>query len=303
MRPRDEAEALEEALNVMAGQEPRSARDRLEKFPADNALRPLIEVFAAARSGMAASPSPEARARHLVTLMEAAAGTAPQVVWGPERKRRRRFILRPLIALGAITAFALAPTMAFASNAQPGDPLYRAKLAIESARLALETDPAGDVSLHLELASVRLSELSRLLAAGSTGEIGGVMANLEAHRNAAARGIDDLRAAGSPTSALEIELDTALTHHVDVLTALSEKAGCDPDDPEAGAPQCKGLLNAIENSSKVLGKNPHSSGDPSEAPGQSGEAPGRSGEVPGTGGEGSGKPSETPGRPGGPPSG
>lgn len=243
---------LDQALDALAGRGPKSSEVGLRSFPAASDLKPLVEAAAQAREALSAKPSPQARAKHLLMIMDAARAYAPQVEWGPDTKRRRRRLLRPIVALAAIGALALAPTMAFAANAEPGDALYGTKLAVENMRLFLETETSDDVRLHLEFASVRLSELSKLIAENRTDDIGKVMSNLAWHNRAAERGMGKMRAAGEDTGALEAALTSNLSRHVDVLTSLSEKAECDPDDPDAGDPQCKGLLNAIERSSKVL---------------------------------------------------
>lgn len=278
MNEPNDSDRLDQALDALATRGPRTARDGLESFPAE--VRTLLTAATAAREALAAELSPRTRARHLVEIMEAAQAGAPRVVWGPERKPRRRWILRPALALGTVAALALAPAMALAANAAPGDRLYGTKLAVEKIRLILETGQAEDVRIHIELSGVRLSELAQLVAEGRTDEIGEVMSNLAWHNRAAGRGVADLKASGEEVAGLQASLAATLSHHIEILTGLSEGAECDPEDPEAGDPQCKGLLNAITNSSKVLdqvtppGLNRETGSGGGEPPGRSGESRG-----------------------------
>lgn len=275
---------LDEMLDALAAHGPKGLEEGLERFPASAELRPLLVAAARGRRSLSVRPSAQTRAKHLVMLTDAARAQAPQAIWEPERRRRPRRVLRVAYAVMALAAIALAPTAALAANAEPGDLLYGTKLATEQIRLALETDTARDVRLHLEFAGVRLSELSALIAEGRTDEIGAVMSNFTGHTGASEQGIAALEAAGESSSAFEATLSATLMHHIDILTGLSESADCDPDDPDAGAPQCKGLLNAIEKSGKVLdrvhpGRGPSTeSGPPDEFPGR-GNSPGEGNEV------------------------
>lgn len=248
--------ALDEALDALVASDPGRARDLVEGHPESAELAALLSVAAGVRETLSAVPSPAVRARHVRTLMEEAGRLSdPQTVAAPARRPSplRRWLLRPVAVLGIVAILGGPATAAFASDALPGDPLYGTKLAVEKLRLAIERDPAGDVDLHLAFAERRLDELSRLIAEGASGkQIGRALAGLKSHREAARRGVDAMQGLGKDREALKAHLGAVLQKHVTVLGGLAEQAGCEQSDPDAGKPQCRGLLNAIDNSQKAL---------------------------------------------------
>jgi hypothetical protein len=111
------------------------------------------------------------------------------------------------------------------------------------------------VNLHLTFAERRLEEVAAALAEDGRGrDLGQAMRNLRQHQAAAEAGLEDLREAGEPTASLGEHLESVFSKHVEVLSGLVAQADCDPADPDAGKPQCHGLLNALENSQKAAEK-------------------------------------------------
>jgi hypothetical protein len=231
----------------------------------------------ALKAALSVSVAPQVKATHVQMIMDRARELAgPQIVATPahpQKSRLRRFALRTGIALGLVGAL-VAPAAAFASSAQPGDTLYGTKLAIEKVQLAMASGPVADAQLHIRFAAKRLSEIDN---AGSHGRKKGLetaLANLNEHLAGAEADLAEAKAEGKDTSAADHEFSTVRMHHVLVLSGVAARAGCGTLDSEgkltggdpSAAPQCKGLLNAITNSSKHLDFVP---------PGQGGENPGK----------------------------
>ncbi len=273
---------LDEAIDLMIdGSKPRSASKELQA---------LLAVASQVREQLSESISPTVKARHTRELMEAARPAVSGDVLPARRgvSRARRRILRPVAALGIAIALALPATAAAAQGAEPGDTLYGTKLAVESVQLALENDPEDAAALHLRLAERRLGEIDSVSLAGKSKGLNQAVANLDEHLAEAEEGIEEVESAKTRE---ELEAHLAQVHqkHVDVLEGLASEAGCfengEPIDNPRG--RCKGLLNALENSSKFLDGG---------TPGHGGENPGR-GDGPGSGQgsrpEGAGKPETT----------
>jgi hypothetical protein len=303
-------EKLDQALDAVVAGDRKSLDELIEWFPADSGLRDLLRAAEATRSLLSAKPPPEVRARHLAQLTRAA-----RVLRATQKGRQPRraawlrgFLLRPVVVLVLAAVLTAVPLAALASVAGPGDALYGTKLAFERVQLTLERDPVDDVRLHLVFADRRISDLSELLAEGRTDEIGGAMASLNAHVGQAENGVSDLQAVGQSVVSLQEHLIEVLGKHVMVLEGLIQKAECDPLDPDAGEPQCFGLLNALKNSRKVLDEvgathqkaghgRPETAGEGAKGNGPpAGQVPaaGPAGEAPP--GKSNGPPSELPGK-------
>lgn len=207
-----------------------------------------------ARSVLATIPPPKVRALHLSQLMAAArALQGPRKAWRPRRTSRlRALLLRPIVVVAVAGAMMTSPVVALASVAGPGDGLYGTKLALERVELALEWDPVEEVKLHLEFAERRITDLSELLAEGLPDEISRAMRSLDTHLGQAERGVSGLKEIGEPTVSFRQQLTQVLSKHLTVLGDLIDNAECGSGNPEAGKSQCKGLLNALRNSRKVL---------------------------------------------------
>lgn len=277
--------AFEACLSALLEQGPQAAFDLLRGHRREPELRRLLEAASLSLRALDDAPSAAARSRHLRALTEAARPRVEaRVAPSPRRTgRRRRLVLRPAAVLAALLLAGVPATAALASGALPGQPLYGTKLAIENARLALEQDPEGDVALHLEFAGRRLQELSKVAGKADARGLSRALRNLAEHLSRAGSGLGALHGRGEAPTSLE-HLDQVRSHHVEVLTDLIEDAECAASDPSAGDPRCKGLLTALENSTKNLDRpGVPGRGPPSEAP-------------PAPPGEGT-PPSEPPGKP------
>ncbi|MBW3589251.1 MAG: hypothetical protein KY429_07520 [Actinobacteria bacterium] len=267
---------LDEAIDLMIeGSKPRSA---------SKGLQALLAVASEVREQLSESLSPTVRARHTRELMEAASGDVLPARRGTSWARRR--ILRPVAALGIAIALALPATAAAAQGAEPGDTLYGTKLAVENVQLALERDPEDSAALHLRLAERRLGEIDSATEAGKSKGLNRAVENLDEHLAEAEEGIEEVESAKTREE-LEAHLAEVHQKHVDVLEGLATEAGCFEGGQPISNPEgrCKGLLNALENSSKFL---------EGGTPGHGGENPGRGN---GAGSAGQGSRPEGAGRP------
>lgn len=255
MNERDELEALDQALDALVGRDPKSLKELLVTFPDQSELLRSVQAAGKAHGALATSVRPETKARHMSVLMDAARNGSPQKVVVPSKARLRR-LLRPITVLAIVASIGLTPAVALAKSSQPGEALYGTKLAFENFQLVVSMDPADDVRLHIQFAARRLEELSELIGEGRTDNIGHALSNFESHANAAGDEVDELAVEGSDVGELSEDLATVLEKHITVLEGLAAAAGCVEGDEDAGKPQCKGLLNAIENSSKVLDEHP-----------------------------------------------
>lgn len=275
MKDRGELEALDQALDALVGRSPKSLKDLLVTFPDHSKLLMSVDSAEQAHGALAVNVSPETKAKHVAALMDAArSASGPQVILVPSKSRLPR-ALRPIAVLAVVASLALMPTVALAQTSEPGEALYGTKLALENLQILVTTSTEDDARLHLQFASRRLEELSALIAEGRIDEIGHVMSNFNSHTDGADEELDELVAVGSDVSELTADLAAVLQKHVTVLEGLAfgeEGAGCVEGDPESGDPQCKGLLTALENSSKVLDKHPGLDSESSnQGQGQSGE--------------------------------
>ena len=275
---------LDEAIDLMIeGSKPRSASKELQA---------LLAVASEVREQLSESISPTVRARHTRELMEAARPTVTGDVLPARRgvSWARRRILRPVAALGIAIALALPATAAAAQGAEPGDTLYGTKLAVENVQLALERDPEDSAALHLRLAEKRLGEIDSATEAGKSKGLNRAVANLDGHLAEAEEGLEEVESAKTREE-LEAHLAEVHQKHVVVLQDLADDAECYDDDDEPLEPRegrCKGLLNALENSTKFLdGGTP---GHDGQNPGQ-GNGPEGNGQ--GSRPEGTGRPEST----------
>ena len=161
--------ALIESLDALEQGQPLA--DILARFPDQAAqLRPLLEVGQQlSEMRIAHAVAAQARSRQALLQQAAALQAAPRrspaglPIW-------RRVLLSlaglalVLVVFGTILGTASAGTI-------PGDALYPVKLALEQARLALVSDPAGREALRDDLAAERNRELAQMLATGRDGQI------------------------------------------------------------------------------------------------------------------------------------
>lgn len=250
---------LDEALDLLVeGDSPRSASKQLDR---------LLSVASEARHELLSERLPvDVRAAHVRQLMDSA---RPKVALRGVSWTRKR-ILRPVAALGLAVVLALPGTAAMAEGADPGDTLYGTKLAVEKIQLALEADPSGDANLHLGFAQARISEIEELNDNGRKKGLSKALANLKEHLTAAEGELDEIGSAKTKEE-IEAHLDAMHQKHADVLFGLALNADCFVEDEppvpvENPEGRCKGLLNALENSTKFAETGP---------PGQGGDNPGQ----------------------------
>jgi hypothetical protein len=164
--------------------------------------------------------------------------------------RRSRLLRQAAVAVVLTFALATPSTIAYADMAAPGHPLWAAKLQLEAARLALETDPSGDAALHLEFAARRLSDLAVLLTRDADAKaVERVAANLERNLDGLAVAMTPQGDARPPVPAVQADLQQRLLDHVAVLGGLA-RSGCAVE--QLGQEGCENLQQAVARSEVVL---------------------------------------------------
>ena len=222
------------------------------RTPVDAELQRRLEAYAEARL----SPDPAAVARIRARIMREARtqleGAAPVESHEPiriGRVRRARGLRRPAALLLA-AALSLTVAGGAALAAQPGGPLYGARLWLEAATLPGAPGPRTEADIK------RLGDrVSEIVTAAQTGNGTGVQAALGAYQDIVN---DALTAAGTDPTRLT-ELQDALNHHLTVLQGVLEKV---PEQARSG------IENAIEKSDNALDKvKEHRTGPPDKGPG------------------------------------
>jgi len=164
--------------------------------------------------------------------------------------------LRPAVGALVLVLVAMPATVAFASDAAPGSALWPMRLKLEDARIALERDPARDVTLHLQFAARRLDDLGAMAEAGSAEAemLGSLLANLQRHTSAAAEGLDHLQGSVDRQTAQE-QVEVVLAGQMDVLSTMVG-TDCDADQadpPDAGSRSaCDALQDTLQGSNRML---------------------------------------------------
>jgi uncharacterized protein DUF5667 len=244
--------ALDAALDALLAGDKQSLLKAIrivENHPRAQELRHLLTSAIETREAMRATPSDQARVRHLrmigVACREQDRAQATRKV--RDVKRMRRLVLRPVAIAGASLGLLIPGTLALASSAQPGDALYGTKLTVEQVQLALTTSPEAEIALHLKFADRRMEEVQRLERSG--GDIGPAVKtaadNLQSHTAAVKDAVQAMSEEGHPPA----DLTGALERHRDVIAELAGKAGCDRSRSSAG---CEGLQSALANSMSTL---------------------------------------------------
>lgn len=241
--------ALEAALDALSAGDVETARRIAETHPDAPELRELLTAATEIKQALAVSPSPLARARHMRMLRDAVdrlherRGVGLAARMGHLRVR----VLRPIAVLSAAVLLAMPATVALASDAQPGAPLYGTKLAIEKVQLALELDPEGDVELHQRFAERRLQELSNMGPAPSGEAATLALSNLSSHAQAVNEGVE-----GRPNAGAKVE--TRLQKQVETLRGLITNTGCNEPESSKRVPGCDGLIITFHSSTEALAK-------------------------------------------------
>ncbi|MFN8645092.1 MAG: DUF5667 domain-containing protein [Candidatus Binatia bacterium] len=197
-----EAERFARALDAIADGAPLAVA--IDALAGDEEMADLLRLAGAAALWMPASIAAPARARQLAALRarcehESGAAAArsndnaphrapprgpsarmrPGATW-PRRPAAAwpRLALRLTAAVVAV-ALGLGSAVVASANDVPGDALYPVKRAAESARMALTFDPGRRAAYHLELASLRISELRSLVNRGRSPSAGVVEALID----------------------------------------------------------------------------------------------------------------------------
>ncbi|MDP8978683.1 MAG: DUF5667 domain-containing protein, partial [Actinomycetota bacterium] len=161
--------------------------------------------------------------------------------------RRRSGLVRSLAWLLAAAVLVIPPGVALSEDALPGDVLYPLKLALEEARLALETDTADRVTLQLELAARRLQELNRVMDGAPAEVTGELTRRLRRFTRAAASELRWVRAEPGDLVARD-QVEAALAAHIEALGDLwDERCARDPDG------SCAGVRETMAASRELLG--------------------------------------------------
>jgi hypothetical protein len=211
-----------------------------------------LEAYAQAR--LSPDPASVARIRARVMLQARTQLVAPPVAaatpeptpigWGRSARRLRRgaaILLAAALSLGAMGGAAFA--------AQPGGPLYGARLWVEAA--TLPSDPAARTAADLNRLEARLVEVMRATRDGNEDAIAAALAAYQAV-------VDDALGAAGTNDALLAKLEEVLGKHLTVLNGLLDKV------PEQAR---KGIENAIDKSDNALDK---AGGQGSQGGGQGG---------------------------------
>jgi hypothetical protein len=226
-----------------------------------------LEAYAQARLSPDQAAMARIRARvmldarmqlELIPTIAIASGPTPPG-WARIARRLRRpaaVLLAAALSLGAVGGAAFA--------AQPGGPLYGARLWIEAA--TLPTDPVARTTADVSRLEARLGEVMR---ASRNGDEHAEDAALVAYEGV----VDDALQTAGADDALLAELEQVLGKHLTVLNGLLDKV---PEQARSG------IENAIEKSGKALEK----------AGGQGSHAGGNQGG--GQGGGQGGNPANTP---------
>lgn len=243
--------ALDAALDALLAGDQQSllkAMRIIERHPRAQELRRLLTSAIETREAVRTAPSDQARVRHLRMIGVACRehDRARSVRKAIDINRMRRLALRPLAVAGASFGLLLPGTLALASTAQPGDPLYGTKLKVEQVQLALTTGAEAEIALHLKFAERRMDEIELLEQDGNVGQpFNAAASNLESHSAAVKEVVAAMSQQGHPPA----QLTVALERHRDGLTELAGRAGCEHSRSAAG---CDGLETALASSVSAL---------------------------------------------------
>lgn len=186
-------------------------------------------------SGQARPGAPARRARWRVGPSVPVHGVTPLAAL-----RSGRWTSAALAGLAAFLLVGVPGTAVGATTAQPGDSLWRVKLGLEQVRLALATGPERDARVHVDLAAVRLGELSGLVGADARLDlVDQVTDGLADHATAASEQLP--RVAAAARSELRQRIQAVTSRQVAVMGALVE-SDCDGSP----GPDCMALRKTLE---------------------------------------------------------
>ena len=136
-------------------------------------LEPLLRTVMLGKEAAAVEPRPEFRERARYQFQAAVRDMEAEQ---ETHKSHGIFGWQPRWVTAAVGVLAIilacSGTVAAAGNSLPGDALYSVKLATESVRLALTPSAMGKAELYVELADVRVEEITRLAERGDAEQVG-----------------------------------------------------------------------------------------------------------------------------------
>ena len=141
----------------------------IARYPAQAAeLRPFL-LTAARLSRLATQPGLSAEAQSKRVFLAAAA--APTAARRPAAVGRLSRLAAGLLALLVVFLLSGSALVGASASAAPGSALYGTKRLVESARLALATNPERAATLRERFRRERLAEVEQLLAAGRVADV------------------------------------------------------------------------------------------------------------------------------------
>ncbi|MEX2557979.1 MAG: DUF5667 domain-containing protein [Actinomycetota bacterium] len=252
---------------LTAGEEPVAKGD----------LAPLLHPARAARATLSRSLPSEVAHDHLVALRT---DRASNVVIVPAVRHRGVRMGAISLVTGIALVLGAGSAVAASASALPGDALYGVKRAAERISLAMHREPIGRIALQLRFASIRMSEVEDLIAAGGdpTDAIEGLEDALDGAELDALHAI----ALGKDSDALLAHVQEMISKHIAVLNDVLARV---PDQAKDAIQ--KAIDNAEKAKANVQQGKENPEGDPGGGPPTT--PPGNSGSVPGSQDKGKGK--------------
>jgi hypothetical protein len=217
----------------------------------------------------------EAAHDHLAALR---ADRASNVVIVPAVRRRGLRMAAVSLVTGIALVLGAGSAVAASASALPGDALYGVKRAAEKISLAMHRDPVGRIALQLQFASIRMSEVKALIAAG--GDAGEAIDGLADALDGAELDALHAIALGKDSAALLAHVQEMISKHIAVLNEVLAKV---PDQAKDA------IQKAIDNAEKAKANVQKGKAKGNPAGGPPTTPPGNSGTPPGTPGQGKGK--------------
>ncbi|MDQ4130406.1 MAG: DUF5667 domain-containing protein, partial [Actinomycetota bacterium] len=138
-------------------------------------------------------------------------------------------------------------TVFAANNAEPGDPLWSAKLRLETVQLAFTMNPLREVALHLEFANRRLNELTELIAEGNENRelVHAVSENLKGHVKGAVARLTQVQGSAVPDRATELVVQDQM-QQVQILNGVVSAKCAGLQEVPVAQDACGQLRHALE---------------------------------------------------------
>ena len=135
--------------------------------------------------------------------------------------RQMSFLFLKAALIFTIVFGSVGGVMVAAEDSLPGSPIYSFKLAREQARLAMNSDPAEEAALHLNLAQERVQEMIQISAQGEVPQ-DATLTRLQTHMNEAFR--YTAQTADEPMEALLIQAQEMTLSQEQALTQAQDQA-------------------------------------------------------------------------------